>query len=83
MSLEIIWAVAHRMATRERPFRNITSAPQDGRVIEVRHGRKQEIAVAEWSGQRQAYVLVGDPNGRSLYRVTGWRHVGRSKPTIP
>jgi hypothetical protein len=35
------------MATQERPFLNITTAPQDGRVIEVRHGRKQEIVLAE------------------------------------
>jgi hypothetical protein len=67
------------MTTVERPFLNITTAPQDGRVIEVRHGRKQEIVLAQWSGKKQAYILVGDPNRRTLHRVIGWRHVGHSK----
>jgi hypothetical protein len=68
------------MATRERPFLNITTAPHDGRVIEVRHGRKQEIVLAGWSAQNQAYILAGDPNRGTLHRVTGWRNVGRGKP---
>ena len=71
------------MATRERPFLNITTAPQDGRVIEVRHGRKQKIVLAEWSAQNQAYLLVGDLDRRTLHHVTGWRHVGRRTPGIP
>jgi hypothetical protein len=68
------------MATRERPFLNITMAPHDGRVVEVRHGRKQETVLAEWSAQSQAYIIAGDPNRGMLYRVTGWRNVGRGKP---
>jgi hypothetical protein len=68
------------MATRERPFLNITTAPQDGRVIEVRHGPKQEVVLAKWSGHSQAYILAGDSNRKTLHRVTGWRHVGRRKP---
>ena len=60
----------HRSAT----FRH---APKDGTVVEVRHGRDQEIARAEWSGQNQGWVRVGDPHRKTLYRVTGWRPVGQ------
>jgi hypothetical protein len=53
---------------------DMRSAPRDGKTsIEVRHGARQEIALARWSHQAQAWIRTYDPLRRVLQRVTGWR----------
>lgn len=60
--------------TKSSAFRDMSTAPQDGSLVEVHHGPPdQEIVQARWSGQRQAFVRDDDPLRRSLHRVTGWR----------
>jgi hypothetical protein len=54
-------------------FRDITTAPGDGSLIEVLHGPTQEPVLARWSGQGQAFVADNDPLRRSLHRVSLWR----------
>jgi hypothetical protein len=49
------------------------SAPRDGSAIEIKHGLAQETALARWSGQSQSWVKVGDPDRKTLHRVSGWR----------
>jgi hypothetical protein len=56
-------------------FRDISFAPKDGTVIEVRHGPTQEIVRAEWAAQTQAWILKDDPLRRTLHQVTEWRPV--------
>ncbi len=56
-------------------FRDMRSAPQDGTVVEVKHGLDQEVVCAQWSGQAQTWILVDDPLRKTLDRVTGWRPV--------
>ena len=58
---------------RRRIFSDMTMAPRDGSLIEVRHGPNQEIVLARWSGQGQAFVRDDDPNRKALHRVTAWR----------
>lgn len=64
--------------SRSPPFRPIATAPHDGTEIEVRHGPRQEIARAEWSGQSQAWIRSGDPLRRTLHQVSVWRPVGQT-----
>ena len=52
-------------------LRDMVSAPRDGTTIEVRHGPKQELVLAHWSGQIQAFIADDDPLRRALHRVTG------------
>jgi hypothetical protein len=56
-------------------FRDMSTAPRDGTVVEVKHGPDQEVVRAYWSGQNQAWVREDDPLRRSLHRVTVWRPV--------
>ena len=56
-------------------FRDMGSAPQDGTIVEVKHGLDQEVVRAQWSGRAQAWILVDNPLRKSLHRVTGWRSV--------
>jgi hypothetical protein len=58
---------------RSSIFRDMRSAPQDGTVIEVKHGPDQEVVRAVWSGQSQAWIREDDPLRKTLHRVTGWR----------
>ena len=58
-------------------FRDMRSAPQDGTVVEVKHGLDQEVVRAEWSGPAQAWILVDDRHRKTLHRVTGWRPVNQ------
>jgi hypothetical protein len=51
----------------------MSEAPRDGSLIEVSHGPDQEIVLARWFAQTQAWVSDGDPYRRTLHRVTGWR----------
>ncbi len=60
-------------------FQDMRSAPKDGTAIEVRHGPKQKVVRAEWSGQGQAWVQVDDPHRKTLHRVTGWRPATASR----
>jgi hypothetical protein len=55
------------------PFLALADAPHDGSPIEVRHGPDQEIVLARWFAQTQAWIRDGDPYRRTLHRVTGWR----------
>jgi hypothetical protein len=64
-----------RSVMRSRIFRDMRSAPTDGTTIEVRHGPDQEVILAPWSGQGQAWIRDDDPLRRALHRVTGWRPV--------
>ena len=70
-------------AMRSTIFRDMRSAPQDGTVVEVRHGPDQEIARAEWSGQNQAWVRADDTQRKTLHRVTGWRPMGQEITPAP
>ena len=65
---------------RTRPFRPIETAPQDGSVVEVRHGPEQAVVRAYWAGQNQAFVREDDPHSKTLHGVTGWRPVSRAAP---
>jgi hypothetical protein len=58
-------------------LRDMTTAPRDGTTIEVRHGPRQEIVLAYWSGQIEAFVADDDPHRRALHRVSGWRPAKR------
>jgi hypothetical protein len=58
---------------RSRLFRDMRSAPQDGTVIEVKHGPDQEVVRAQWAGQSQAWIREDDPLRRTLHRVSVWR----------
>ena len=58
---------------RKNLFSDMTTAPRDGTLIEVQHGPRQEIVLARWSGQGQAFVHGDDPDRKALHRVTGWR----------
>ena len=58
---------------RSSHFFDIKLAPHDGTPIEVRHGPGQEVVLAEWSGQAQAWIRVDDPQRKTLHQVTGWR----------
>jgi hypothetical protein len=58
---------------RKKLFSDMTMAPRDGSLIEVRHGPNQEIVLARWSGQAQAFVRDDDPDRKTLHRVTAWR----------
>jgi hypothetical protein len=58
-----------------QPFRPITTAPTD-RPVEVLHGRPQSVAAAQWNARLNLWVRVGDPEGRGLRRVIGWREKG-------
>jgi hypothetical protein len=51
----------------------MTTAPPDGSLIEVRHGPDQEIVLARWFAQTQAWIRADDPYRWTLHRVTGWR----------
>jgi hypothetical protein len=61
---------------RTQPYRPIATAPRDGTEIEVRHGPDQLPTRAEWSGQNQGWIRAGDPERKTLHRVTEWRKVG-------
>jgi hypothetical protein len=58
---------------RELLFREMTTAPKDGTPIEVRHGPIQEIALASWSEQNQAWIRANDPSPKTLQSVRVWR----------
>jgi hypothetical protein len=60
---------------RAASFLDMTTAPKDGTVIEVRHGPDQEVIRAEWSDQNQGWIRANDPHRKTLHRVTGWRPV--------
>jgi hypothetical protein len=64
---------------RSVAFRDLRSAPRDGSTIEVKHGPRQKVVHARWSGQGQAWVRVGDPLRQALHRVTGWAPLGRGR----
>ena len=55
-----------------RAFRPITTAPI-GIAVEVVHGPSNAVGLAKWDGHR--WILVDDPDGGALRRVTGWRPV--------
>jgi hypothetical protein len=58
---------------RNSTFRDITTAPRDGTLIEVKHGRDQVTVLARWAGQNQAFICDVDPLRRSLHQVSLWR----------
>jgi hypothetical protein len=58
---------------RNSTFRDITTAPRDGTLIEVRHGPDQVTVLARWAGQNQAFIRDDDPLRRTLHRVSLWR----------
>jgi hypothetical protein len=57
-----------------RPFKRLAAAPLDGSVIEVLCGLQQQVVLARWSVQNQAFVRDDDPYRVSLARVTAWRY---------
>src|SRR5579859_7378259 len=61
-----------RRAPATRAFRPITTAPI-GIAVEVVYGPSTAVALANWDGHR--WILVDDPDGGALRRVTGWRPV--------
>jgi hypothetical protein len=67
---------------RKKLFSDMTMAPRDGSLIEVRHGPDQEIVLARWSGQGQAFVRDDDPNRKTLHRVTAWRPAPEGKGSV-
>ena len=58
---------------RKNLFSDMMTAPRDGTLLEVQHGPRQEIVLARWSGQGQAFVRSDDPDRKALHQVTGWR----------
>lgn len=60
-------------------FRDLKTAPRDGTTVEVKHGRDQAVARAQWSGLKQAWLLDDDEDRQLLERVTGWRPINRGK----
>ena len=58
---------------RSTAFRDMTTAPRDGTIIEVRQGPDQQAVRACWAGQTQAFVGADDPHRTTLHQVTGWR----------
>jgi hypothetical protein len=58
---------------RSAIFRDMRSAPQDGTVIEVRHGFGQVMLRATWSWQSQGWIREDDALRRTLHQVTCWR----------
>jgi hypothetical protein len=52
---------------------DMQTAPRDGTSIEIKHGPQQEIVLARWSRQAQAWVKTYDPEHKTLHRVAGWR----------
>jgi hypothetical protein len=62
---------------RIRPFRDMVSAPQDGRIVEVCDGVHGKIVLAYWHHRQQGWV---DDNDHRLTRqalpyLLGWRPV--------
>ena len=60
---------------------DMATAPRDGSLIEVRYGPQEEIVLAYWIGQTQAFVCDDDPNRKPLHRVTAWRPAGQGPAT--
>jgi hypothetical protein len=57
-----------------RPFKRLAAAPLDGSMIEVLCGPQQQVVLARWSAQNQAFVRDDDPYHIPLMRVTAWRY---------
>jgi hypothetical protein len=59
-----------------RPFRDMTAAPVDGRIVEVQHGVDQKIVLAYWSNHLRAWIREDANKKRWVLKdVTGWRVV--------
>ena len=58
-----------------RQFRDMKSAPMDGRSIEIIQGLRQEVVRAFWAVKQQGWVRYDEPSRRVLTWVTGWRPV--------
>lgn len=68
---------------RARPFLDMASAPLDGTTVEIRHGGRQDVALAYWNGRFQGWIRDDDPMLRVLQRATGWRLVIQVASTAP
>jgi hypothetical protein len=62
---------------RNPSFRDIASAPLDGRLVEVCDGLHGKVALAHWDDRLQGWVDDNDnrPNRRALQFIIGWRPV--------
>jgi hypothetical protein len=63
---------------RELPFQEMAMAPRDGTPVQVRHGPTQDIVLANWCEERQAWIATNDPAAKPLHNVRVWRPVQRS-----